>query len=402
MHRDCQTKQRSMPYVTRDGSIAQARPRHPIEQALSKVWQAFSELSLAQKAAVGVFLVLACRRFLEDNPLANGKIPASDLPPEQHWDRISKDDMFVRAMVKNIGKKHKTAGEATVMNHRATKGDLTIAMGYVDFGGPNGHVFETMDLSDMESYRGTRCSSTMSALTAYFCGANVAENMDVGLGAKAKMPFFGVRSFSDFLSCRHEKGKANQGNHRRSVYRIGIGTQDSLAGYSHAFNIVAQPDGTYHWLQSFIGHYSLRTWMERTDAFGKPLGKLTLEQLQEKLTTLERLMDISEWTPTANQDYLDLFGVDKESEARNRGRGPVQLGWKPSHRLSSFIWDEACEFPAGEEAEEIDTEKKGSDLDGEPISVESGSPFQFDHFDDCSAAAWATALTDSLALIQEA
>jgi hypothetical protein len=50
-------------------------------------------------------------------------------------------------------------------------------------------------------------------------------------------------------------------------------------------------------------------------------------------------MRIDDWTVQANQDYLDLFNVDKILE--NGG----QNNWKIDHRLDHFIWNEACEYP---------------------------------------------------------
>ena len=40
----------------------------------------------------------------------------------------------------------------------------------------------------------------------------------------------------------------------------------TLTRYAHVWNIVAQPDGTFHWLQSFINHYSLPSWLRQSDA----------------------------------------------------------------------------------------------------------------------------------------
>lgn len=188
------------------------------------------------------------------------------------------------------------------------------------------------------------CFAIPPAITAYFCGADVASNQDVGLGKKRKGFFSGVKSFAEFLSCRHEQGERT-GEHHRSVYRIGIGNQDNRSGYSHAFSIIAQPDGSFYWLQSFIKHYSLQNWMEKVDAVGNSYAHLSLKQLQSKLEQVSRLMNISSWSPEANDDYYELFGVDKEKEALKRGKPPVHSTWKPTHRLDSFAWDEACEYP---------------------------------------------------------
>merc|ERR1712224_312211 len=113
------------------------------------------------------------------------------------------------------------------------------------------------------------------------------------------------------------------GNVRRSVYRLGIACQDNLAGYSHAFSIVTQPDGSYLWLQSYIKHYSLQKWMAQKRSDGSIRGKLTFTQLMEKLNQLDRLMSINSWTEQANEDYGDLFFVNKNKEVLRQKGGMV-------------------------------------------------------------------------------
>ena len=93
---------------------------------------------------------------------------------------------------------------------------------------------------DLEEIRVTRCSTSRSAITAYFCGVDVTMNQDVALGFNGKMNQHGTKSFRQYLQCRYEQGVADGGTHRRVVYRLGVGCKDSLAGYSHAFSIVAQ------------------------------------------------------------------------------------------------------------------------------------------------------------------
>ena len=64
----------------------------------------------------------------------------------------------------------------------------------VDFGGPDGHIAEG------ETHRVTRCSTSVSAITAYFCGADIAKNQDAALGESGKPPNFGTKSFRQYLS----------------------------------------------------------------------------------------------------------------------------------------------------------------------------------------------------------
>eukprot|EP00549_Striatella_unipunctata_P023122 CAMPEP_0118680904 /NCGR_PEP_ID=MMETSP0800-20121206/4635_1 /TAXON_ID=210618 ORGANISM="Striatella unipunctata, Strain CCMP2910" /NCGR_SAMPLE_ID=MMETSP0800 /ASSEMBLY_ACC=CAM_ASM_000638 /LENGTH=340 /DNA_ID=CAMNT_0006577127 /DNA_START=229 /DNA_END=1251 /DNA_ORIENTATION=- len=251
--------------------------------------------------------------------------------------------------------------------HMEMENGLEVAR--ADFGGPDGHVFEG-SFDTIEDFRGTRCSSTVSAITAYFCGNVVAENKDLGLGNRRKPQYFGVESFSNFVRCRHKQGEAKK-VHRRSVYRLGIGCKDNLAGYSHAFSIVAQPDGSFHWYQSYISHYSLITWMEKKAPDGNPYGQLSLSELLERLDRVDRLMKIDGWNDQANKDYLDLFGVDKNKEAMRRSGRSVELTWKPSHRLGSFQWDEACEYPVAVGTDAGATSATGAAGDNDDNSASS-------------------------------
>ena len=64
-------------------------------------------------------------------------------------------------------------------------------------------------------------------------------------------------------------------------------------------------------------------------------------------------MHITSWTDQANDDYLDLFNVDKRKESLgNTGARTTVYKWNPDHRLDHFVWDEACEYPLPENDEE--------------------------------------------------
>ena len=105
-----------------------------------------------------------------------------------------------------------------------------------------------------------------------------------------------ILSFVAWLQAMHAAGRVH-GAHTRYVYRLGVSSEDGKAGYAHVWNItltrtrsrtlthtltlplaltlpryahvwniVAQPDGSFHWLQSFINHYSLPSWLRQSDA----------------------------------------------------------------------------------------------------------------------------------------
>jgi len=258
---------------------------------------------------------------------------------------MQKDATFVRMMTEGLKTKEPTTKEG---GQRLKEHKTYEIMERVDFGGADGHVAEGGSF-DLETLRVTRCATTRSAITAYFCGAEVATNQDLALGYNGKPPNVGTDSFRQYLACRHEHG-LDIGTYKRAVYRLGISCKDNLAGYNHAYSIVAQPDGTYFWLQSFVGHYSLATWMQKSDITKQSglAAHLTYDELMGKLDRIDRLMSINSWSEEANADYNDLFNVDKNLEVLIVSNGRKIKQWNSDHRLSTLTWDEACEYPLPE------------------------------------------------------
>ena len=91
---------------------------------------------------------------------------------------------------------------------------------------------------------------------------------------------------------------------------------------------------------------------------------LTYDELMTKLGTVDRLMSITSWSSQANEDYLDLFNVDKDLLAASGNRGRKIKQWTEDHRLSSFVWDEACEYPIPTKDDHLTEEVEGEDLSG--------------------------------------
>ena len=211
----------------------------------------------------------------------------------------------------------------------------------------------------LEAVKVTRCATTQVAVTAYFCGARVAssEHYDGGEGKDYEDLVLHNRpeGLSFHLTCRHEQGKRNGGVHKRSVYRIDVSPANDELVFGHAFNIVAQPDGTFFWLQSFIGEYSLSAWLGRKDPQTQSglRGQLTLSEVLAKLDQIKLMMDVESWDEEANFIYKDLFDCDKSQVANE---------WDSSHRLFFFLWDEACEYPVPDGYGGIDVNRDGSGL----------------------------------------
>ena len=225
----------------------------------------------------------------------------------------------------------------------------------------------------------------------YFCGADVATNQDLVLGSGRKSPNLGTETFREYLSCRFEEG-VDKGGHRRSVYRLGVGCKDSMAGMSHVWVVVAQPDGTFMWLQSFITHYSLATWMKKKDVSTESglAGLLTFDELMDKLDGIDRLMSISAWTDEANRGYHDLFNVDKNLEAVSSWKSKK---WTEDSRLDHFSWDEACEYPAGGKHDVAGDGEEGSEC-AEMLEMSSLVNLLLDGLDDEDLAHILSALED--------
>ena len=211
----------------------------------------------------------------------------------------------------------------------------------------------------LEAVKVTRCATTQVAVTAYFCGARVASNEHHRGGEEdyedSYRPNVGTERLSFHLACRYEQGKMNGGVHKRSVYRIDVSPANDELVFGHAFNIVAQPDGTFFWLQSFIGEYSLSAWLGRKDPQTQSglRGQLTLSEVLAKLDQIKLMMDVESWDEEANFIYKDLFDCDKSQVANE---------WDSSHRLFFFLWDEACEYPVPDGYGGIDVNRDGSGL----------------------------------------
>lgn len=365
-----------------------------------------SSIVLTKDTKIGIGMIVCFLLYFYNNywndPFRNGKIPASQRQSTEHEQLFISDDLsFVRKMSDPLTVTYfqrflqSTFKNDIVSNKMTEEGrkiieEIELKRAFeerIDYGGIDGHIAEKINWNDNESIRTTRCATTRSAISAYFCGRAVATNNDVALGnTNWKGYNYGTASLKEYIQCRYygyknknnynnnsnsniiknsddnnrSKDNNNNKHHRRSVYRIGIGCTKECRGFAHAFSIVAQPDGNFIWLQSFVTFYSLSTWMKEKDA-RKESGlsyRLTFQELMDKLDTIDRLMKISRsvWSSESNGYYKDLFNVDQSD---NLLRSTRAKRWNPNHPLDVFTWDEACEYPLPSN----NTSTKNNDVD---------------------------------------
>jgi len=302
-------------------------------------------------------------RLAGSDPLAGGAVPAAKRPPDQHWTHLKSNPNIVRELTANAGR----GWFRRMLKTRTVREEIENA----DYGGENGHEAEEPDdgvgysgrfgardqRMFMETLRVTRCVTTQSALVAYFCGAAIQHDQDHD--AVNPKGFYGgygrdaVSQFNSTLSAFHARGEA-AGNHERRVYRLGVGSEDGQAGYAHVWTIVTLESGHFYWLQSFIGHYSLISWMSTVEkqvgSSARAAAGMDLATLQGKLALLQTLFDFDSWTEQTNDAYLALFHVDM-IQARSKRDGLTKHERVAHQRLGSLSWDVACTFPTPDEPE---------------------------------------------------
>mmetsp|Transcript_27269 Transcript_27269/g.81202 ORF Transcript_27269/g.81202 Transcript_27269/m.81202 type:complete len:382 (-) Transcript_27269:192-1337(-) len=313
-------------------------------------------LSPLHKVLLAAGVLVAMLLKARSSPFYGGAIPAASVKLGGHWDDILRHPSFTRKMCSYTRTTPWWRGGFLSLREKSFREHVEAA----DIGGEHGHEPEPLDTDDnqvggAESMAVTRCTSTQFAVTAYFCGLDVAHNRDSAEDAAKAPSVIGgqgigeseIDKFESWLKAMHALGEA-RGKHPRYVYRLGVGTEGSEAGYAHVWDIVAQPDGTFYWLQSFVGHYSLPSWMRQSDAKGE--RDLLFETVLHKLEALRELFRIVAWDRAANANYLRLFNVDMDRARRVDKRETAM-----HQRLHHFSWDLACGYPAaGHRTEPLD------------------------------------------------
>uniref|UniRef100_A0A7S2MEF9 Uncharacterized protein n=1 Tax=Octactis speculum TaxID=3111310 RepID=A0A7S2MEF9_9STRA len=288
------------------------------------------------------------------DPFADGPIPAAQRGPGQHWGHIKGWNTVVSDITRSTDGLGSRRGSLSTVIFGAVGGaKKSLEDGEdwrlykADFGGENGHEPEAIDMKSSDPIGVTRCTSTRFALTAYYCGLEIAKNLDRDKRATTNATqFLGVDSLGMSLVSMWDRQ-----SRLPAVYRLGIGSKKhSTPSQSHVWSIVANPDGSFHWLQSFISHYTLHEWMDLCDKRGE--ASLTLDAILAKLNQIRVLQEIEEFDYEANRHYLELFNVDILDVVGNS-----KYDWnKDDHRLEHFVWDLACVFPVPDGVADVDGE----------------------------------------------
>ena len=182
---------------------------------------------------------------------------------------------------------------------------------------------------------GTRCASTKFALSVYFCGAATANGDELNTWNGWAGGLEALRETLESMRMLSRKG----GVHPAFVYELSLGQKErSDPALEHVWTIVAQPDGTYMWLQSYIQHYTLQKWMK--EALRRGEQYLTYEQLTAKLDKIQdlRAAAATDWTARANTLYEELFWVDV---IKKKG----SISFSAANAIEDLWWQIRCKYP---------------------------------------------------------
>jgi hypothetical protein len=188
----------------------------------------------------------------------------------------------------------------------------------IDAGGELGRFAENVQVEGrldkdgmnkmIESEHVTRCSTTSYALASYFCSGAVADKL-------TNTPRYTLLEFVQHLQEVHVHQSSSSSDFPHpsvlchfDIGVIGTGRSGDLLG--HVFTIRALPNGRFHWYQSFISHYSLKTWLS------KDKYDLNLRMLSERLAHLADLEKTVVWNQIVENAYKALFDVSIRQQYR--------------------------------------------------------------------------------------
>ena len=220
-----------------------------------------------------------------------------------------------------------------------------------DFGGMVGQVGEAAAIKRGASNGITRCSTTVFSITHYLCGEDIALRKKVHFELEYGID---VESVVAFVNATHDNHIAKNTT-ERYVLRLGLGQHSHRQhiGISHVWCILFHEDGTFSWLQSFIGHYSLKQYM------AKKSHRLTYHGLIERLHRVQSLTLLQTWSDGLYESLFDVAPAAEELKTRldsytigrHQASRPFtdylspnldQVAFDPQVHGLALRWDAAC------------------------------------------------------------
>lgn len=209
-----------------------------------------------------------------------------------------------------------------------------------DFGGKYGCIPEPVaDSMELETTRVTRCSTTVCALSRFFCGEGSEKSTDYR---------FGFDSLKDHIKRERPRGAQKTRFYRAVLSSVAAKSNDHSTkhtGLNHVWMIVALQDGTFYWLQSFIMKYSLYTWLKREGNY-----HLTKDELFRRLDNVERLTKARTWDAISEGYYAELFNVSMSdywtmSDLDNSFQLKARTErFDPQQDALITIWQQVCDL----------------------------------------------------------
>lgn len=185
----------------------------------------------------------------------------------------------------------------------------------------------------------TRCAQAAFAIETYFCGS--------GTSTAIHSPSMGHLFFSHGVDAL--EGLVARALQRNASLIVDVSVRDDKDKYfGHVFSIrvaPALPSGGVKLYMSFIGEYTLKTYLQRHPL---PLSTQGWGEFLQGLRVLEAASG-NNWTEAARKSYLSLFGVDLEKKT---SAGNISLAHAPVCIVPPWNGTAADPFAPGHEDNE--------------------------------------------------
>ena len=171
----------------------------------------------------------------KDNALNQGGVPAHERSWDRHWNYIRQWKSFTRDMTSHESWSVRLIdGLSSILYGHGTYATLEDAASErkSDYGGRGVPKPEGGRVGEINNFEVTRCSSTRYAVTAYYCGLDVANNANANADTNAQLQMLatssvGVRSLEKYLTNweMDTKKRLKKNDTSLRVLRLGVGQQ---------------------------------------------------------------------------------------------------------------------------------------------------------------------------------